>query len=378
MSNQVRELTTKSIDNYVEFFKRFQKDGGKYPTPEEIISREYDPDTDFEQTFLILKMHIAGNEISFQDQLPSVRDELVKIVSTMVERINAIPRADTQINPSDKTHLWYISADDEIVKNAEHTIKTIVDENLQATAKCINVYDEFLFLLQEDQRIETFLNKKPYKKEEFVMEIERFKSTIAKIRKQAPFEIRMSMFLVECSDLNENLVTICKNMITKILKKTEDFVYQETASKLQSDIRNMNTTFTQKADTSADLVVSEKFLEDSKNAKKNEIIASYTDLVEWLMMLQKQPYIEIADEYIKAIILAYQMTNKIQANIEQQETNLKQQRDDIEKRLHLETKAFQDELNEVKASVDKFKDHHVKKKEDDYNKMIDKINKTLA
>jgi uncharacterized protein YPO0396 len=124
--------------------------------------------------------------------------------------------------------------------------------------------------------------------------------------------------------------------------------------------------------------VSEKFLEDSKNAKKNEIIASYTDLVEWLMMLQKQPYIEIADEYIKAIILAYQMTNKIQANIEQQETNLKQQRDEIEKRLHLETKAFQDELNEVKASVDKFKEHAVKKKEDDYNKMIDKINKTLA
>lgn len=119
-------------------------------------------------------------------------------------------------------------------------------------------------------------------------------------------------------------------------------------------------------------------MEDSKNAKKNEIIASYTDLVEWLMMLQKQPYIEIADEYIKAIILAYQMTNKIQANIEQQETNLKQQRDEIEKRLHLETKAFQDELNEVKASVDKFKEHAVKKKEDDYNKMIDKINKTLA
>lgn len=225
MSNQVRELTTKSIDNYVDFFRRFQKDGGKYPSPEEIIAREYDPDTDFEQTFLTLKLQINGNEISFQDLLPNVRDELVKIVSTMVEKINAIPRADTQIANNDKTHLWYISADDEIIKTAEHIIKNIVDENLQATAKCINVYDEFLFLLQEDQRIETFLNKRPYKKEEFVMEVERFKSTIAKIRKMAPFEIRMSMFLVECSDLNENLVTICKNMISKILKKTEDFVY---------------------------------------------------------------------------------------------------------------------------------------------------------
>lgn len=46
MSNQVRELATKSIENYVEFFKRFQKD--KYPSPDEIIQREYDPDTDFE------------------------------------------------------------------------------------------------------------------------------------------------------------------------------------------------------------------------------------------------------------------------------------------------------------------------------------------
>lgn len=116
-------------------------------------------------------------------------------------------------------------------------------------------------------------------------EIERFKSTIAKIRKIAPFEIRMSMFLVECSDLNEKLVTICKDMITKILKKTEDFVYSETATKLQSEIRNMNTQFTVKADTSSDLVLSEKFLEDSKNSNRTAIITQYLDLVEWLMML---------------------------------------------------------------------------------------------
>jgi hypothetical protein len=28
----------------------------------------------------------------------------------------------------------------------------------------------------------------------------------------------MSMFLVECSDLNADLIKICKDMITKILK----------------------------------------------------------------------------------------------------------------------------------------------------------------
>jgi len=93
----------------------------------------------------------------------------------MVEKINQIPRADTQIANNDKTHLWYISADDEIVKNAEATIKTIVDENLQATAKCINIYDEFLFLLKEEERIDTFLNKRPFSREEFTAEINKYK-----------------------------------------------------------------------------------------------------------------------------------------------------------------------------------------------------------
>ena len=53
----------------------------------------------------------------------------------------------------------------------------------------------------------------------------------------------MSMFLVECNELNEFLVSICKSMIQKILKKVEDYVYQDTAQKIQSEIRNMHTTF---------------------------------------------------------------------------------------------------------------------------------------
>lgn len=66
----------------------------------------------------------------------------------MVDKINAISRADTLIgNNPDKQYLWYISTDDEIVKNAEHIIKDIVDENLQETFKCIDVYSEFKDLL---------------------------------------------------------------------------------------------------------------------------------------------------------------------------------------------------------------------------------------
>lgn len=141
MSNQVRELTTKSIENYVEFFRRFKKGNGKYPLPEDIIKREYDPDEEFELTFLTLKLKVDQGEITFEDKLAHVRDELVKIVSTMVEKINAIPRADTMISNAEKSQLWLISLKDEIIENAEAEVRQIVDENLQATAQCINIYD---------------------------------------------------------------------------------------------------------------------------------------------------------------------------------------------------------------------------------------------
>jgi len=94
-------------------------------------------------------------------------------------------------------------------------------------------------------------------------------------------------------------------------------------------------------------------------------------------MLHRMPHIEIADENIKQIQLAYQQTNRIMSAIESQEVSLKSQRDDIERRLQIETKAFQEELNDVKQQVEKFKENNNRKREDEYNKMINKINTTL-
>ena len=40
MANQVRELITKSVNSYVEFFRRFRKPNNEYPAPQEIMKRE--------------------------------------------------------------------------------------------------------------------------------------------------------------------------------------------------------------------------------------------------------------------------------------------------------------------------------------------------
>jgi hypothetical protein len=148
-----------------------------------------------------------------------------------------------------------------------------VDENLQATAKCINIYDEFLFLLHEDARLEAFLAKKPPQREEYLAEIHRYQETIARIRKVAPYEIRMSMFLVECNDLNENLIKMCENFIKKILAKIEYLITYEQATHVSGQVRNMTTTFANRAETSSLLVEYEGYLEDVKNLQRQAIVS---------------------------------------------------------------------------------------------------------
>ena len=83
LSNQVRDLISKSVRSYVEFFRRFKKE--KYPSPPEVIEREFDPDTPLEDNFLILKMTIDNFRITFKEPLEMVGRNLEKIIESIVQ-----------------------------------------------------------------------------------------------------------------------------------------------------------------------------------------------------------------------------------------------------------------------------------------------------
>ena len=227
MSNQARELATNSINEYVEFFRRFRKEDGNYPLPEEIISRDYGPDDEFEKTFLTLKLEVKGTEISLQKSPIDVQADLVKIVTQMVKAIDNIPRADTQIANSDKTHLWEIRQDDEMVVNAKAEISQILLENLQIAAKSVNVYDQYLFLLKEPEKVKEFCSNPKRNRDEYIARIQVYIDTIRKIKNEAPYEIRMSMFLIQCHDLNNRLIHECNKLIDDIVKSIYDVNHEE-------------------------------------------------------------------------------------------------------------------------------------------------------
>ena len=173
MANQVRELIEQSVNSYVAFIQRYKFP--TYPKPEEIILREYDADTPFEDNFISLKLSIEGSRIDFEsikqssdtNILDSVQSELEGIVDAIVKRSQNLPRPENTIARSDKMHLWDVKIDDELVIKAKEKISETLKENLETVKLAVNIYDDYLFILKEKERIDAFLKKEPFNRDEF-------------------------------------------------------------------------------------------------------------------------------------------------------------------------------------------------------------------
>jgi hypothetical protein len=68
-----------------------------------------------------------------------------------------LPRPENTIARSDKMHLWDVKIDDELVTKAKEQISQTLKDNLDTVKLAVKVYDDFLFILREKERIEIFL-----------------------------------------------------------------------------------------------------------------------------------------------------------------------------------------------------------------------------
>jgi hypothetical protein len=145
------------VNTYVDFIQRFKYK--TYPEPAEILLREYDADTPFEDNFISLKLTIDGNKIDFEkinsdnssNILDSVQAELEGIVDSIVKRSQNLQRAEVSLDNSknDRIYLWDVKADDELVTKAKEKISATLKDNLQTVKLCTRIYDNYLFILNE-------------------------------------------------------------------------------------------------------------------------------------------------------------------------------------------------------------------------------------
>jgi hypothetical protein len=55
-----------------------------------------------------------------------------------------------------------------------------------------------------------------------------------------PYEIRMNMFLIRCSDINNSLCDVCEDIMQAILDKVANLVFQDWATEITANVKAIN------------------------------------------------------------------------------------------------------------------------------------------
>ena len=67
-------------------------------------------------------------------------------------------------------HLWVVPEDDEVMDEAKKTVSKIIEENRKVVETAVDVYKDYMWILDEAQKVQEFVdvkNTKNYKRDAF-------------------------------------------------------------------------------------------------------------------------------------------------------------------------------------------------------------------
>lgn len=105
--------------------------------------------------------------------------------------------------------------------------------------------------------------------------------------------------------------------------------------------------------------------------KQIEIKSKYNDLIEWVQLMYQYPQYEVNDEIYKQVKSAYHSVKRIADLIEDRTSHTANQRKTIEQDLLQDSREFVNEMNDLKATIESFKEKSSQKQYVEFNATID-------
>ncbi|CAE7800392.1 Dnah7 [Symbiodinium sp. KB8] len=207
LSVQTRDLVAQSVAAYADFFRRF--DDPKPLSPEEVVQLK---DTDDRQdAFLVVKLVPKGDEVKLKDSTERVVERVLRVFKEFVVCLNDIPSPESRIQgggsgaKESSKNLWGTFLEEEYVQEAQKLIEQTVQFNMGNASEAERIYNEYTFLITEEERIKEFLKDSSASIPKYLEKVDALKAIDLRIRQQLPNEMRMQMVTVDCRELNETL-----------------------------------------------------------------------------------------------------------------------------------------------------------------------------
>ena len=357
MSNQARSLVEDSILAYEDFYKKYKKT--KYPTAGEVATRKYDIGTPIERSFLLLTLQASAEkgQVEFKEPPHNVQTQLKNVIEDVVKQSHNLPRAENTISPGENMQLWRVSMDDVLVKQALNTVEDIIQENMQEVKRVLELYSKYEYILTEKTRLTKFLGDKAKTREDYQEQIAKYMKQKDDIINNLPCEVRMNMFLVDCHELNEKLIDDCNDLIAELERTIADNL-KEQADRMLEEYDGIQKKLNQKLDTEEILVETEQFLSNLKDVKKDEFVARYQDLLEWLLMLLRTNF-KVSDMELRKVKKVLDSVQSLNSIVDTTEERLRNERSELERKLDVRRQTVATQLETFTHELEKFREREV-------------------
>ena len=369
MYNQLRQLIMDTLFSYRDFFRRFKKE--EYKDPEQVISNEKDWTKPIEDVFILLEMKDEDNQIVFLTELSKIKSDLLKIIENITSVSQHPSRAESKMSRSEKSKLWEITHEDEVVQDITREVDSILDENLTEIAKVEQILNKYAYILTEDDVVDNFCQERDHTRKEYEQMITKYQLVYEQIMEEVPFYIRMSMINIDCIAVKKKLLQNCQDFIEKRLLTSILNIVNGNTMQINLELENIrNEIVRERVDSIDKLVELEAAVERVKTKDYKRIKEDFENLYKWLLMLVNTPF-NLSDEEIKKVHETFRSIGLLMNDVDHTENRLRGERDDCEGKLGNDKQSFIQSLKTLTIGIDKLREHNSEFDQQGVNEEID-------
>ena len=109
-------------------------------------------------------------------------------------------------------------------------IEQILDDNLEVIEKALEIFDQYAFLLKENEKIKEFIESVGRKREEYEKEFQKYSSLYLEIEEKMPFYVRMNLVQIDGVEIKKKFLQICIDVQNKLIIAVFNYIINQNKS----------------------------------------------------------------------------------------------------------------------------------------------------
>lgn len=375
LSLLLRGAVERSLAEYGDLFERYAGEPWHYTSP------EAETEGETQNELIVNKLVVCQDEggcpqIRFLHDLPKLASKLLQPYRECARSLRDLPRPSVLARGNIwRASLPVVSEEEDHIRRGFERIEEIVDRNLASAEEALELYQPFLFLLEEEVCVEEFIDDRSKTREDYAAYVRELRETLAELQERCPLRMHMQMMRVEAGDVNLRLVQCGQDCISRLLSSAT-VRNKDHSARLVMSFEALQIRVSRTPNTEEQLVEVETALQDAMQRELPLLKQEYEDIKAWLFFAFDHDHLLREEDY-GAIHRAteWQDFGKF---LEAREASLRQDRQGLEEKLGGQSRRVIEDLGTCRARIAKFKDKASVRLVEDYLDQIAGLEKHLA